>query len=246
MPRRKAVIQGVAAIKVLVVEDDSRLRSMLRRYLREHEMDVGDAADGDHMQRLLLRERFDCVVLDLMLPGRDGLALCRALRAEGSQIPVIMLTAKGALTDKVAGLESGADDYMAKPFEPAELVARIRAVVRRHNAEVQLAASPGPAQVRIGDLVFDPVARRLMRGGSVIALGDREYALLNCFISHPKKPLSREHLAVAALGDRDKAALRSIDVYVHRLRRNIETDPRHPRYIQRVWGIGYVFIPDPS
>ena len=236
----------MASIKVLVVEDDSRLRSMLRRYLREHEMEVGDAADGDHMQRLLLRERFDCIVLDLMLPGRDGLALCRALRAEGNQIPVIMLTAKGALNDKIAGLESGADDYLAKPFEPAELVARIRAVVRRLNVQAQLAADPGPMQVRLGDLLFDPVARRLMRGDSVISLGDREYALLSCFISHPRKPLSREHLAAAALGDRDRAALRSIDVYVHRLRRNIESDPRHPRYIQRVWGIGYVFIPDPS
>ncbi|MDA8365122.1 MAG: response regulator [Gammaproteobacteria bacterium] len=236
----------MASIKVLVVEDDSRLRSMLRRYLREHEMEVGDAADGDHMQRLLLRERFDCIVLDLMLPGRDGLALCRALRVEGNQIPVIMLTAKGALTDKITGLESGADDYLAKPFEPAELVARIRAVVRRLNVQAQLAADSGPMQVRLGDLLFDPVARRLMRGDSVISLGDREYALLSCFISHPRKPLSREHLAVAALGDRGRAALRSIDVYVHRLRRSIESDPRHPRYIQRVWGIGYVFIPDPS
>ncbi len=236
----------MASIKVLVVEDDPRLRSMLRRYLNEHGMVVGDAADGDHMQRLLLREHFDCIVLDLMLPGRDGFALCRALRAEGSNIPVIMLTAKGALADKIAGLESGADDYLAKPFEPDELVARIRAVVRRLNVQAQLTAAPDLGQVRLGDLVVDPVARRLMRGGSVVPIGDREYALLDCLISHPRKPLSREHLAVAALGDRDRASLRSIDVYVHRLRRSIEVDPRHPRYIQRVWGVGYVFIPDPS
>ncbi len=214
--------------------------------MRDQEMEVSDAADGDHMQRLLLRERFDCIVLDLMLPGRDGLAICRALRAEGSPVPIIMLTAKGDLTDKIAGLESGADDYLAKPFEPAELVARIRAVVRRQPAPAQFAADPSQSKVQLGDLVFDPVARRLMRGDAVLPLGDREYALLSCFVTHPRRPLSREHLAVAALGGRDKASLRSIDVYVHRLRRNIESDPRHPRYIQRVWGVGYVFIPDPS
>ncbi len=235
----------MTSVKVLVVEDDARLRSMLRRYLREHEMEVGDAADGDHMQRLLLRERYDCIVLDLMLPGRDGLAICRTLRAEGCSIPIIMLTAKGALTDKIAGLESGADDYLAKPFEPSELVARIRAVVRRQQAPTEFATDPCQTKVRLGDLEFDPTTRRLTRGEAVLPLGDREYALLICFVTHPRRPLSREHLAVAALGGRDRASLRSIDVYVHRLRRNIESDPRHPRYIQRVWGIGYVFIPDP-
>ncbi len=236
----------MASVKVLVVEDDARLRGMLRRYLRENEMEVSDAVDGNHMQRLLLRERFECIVLDLMLPGRDGLAICRALRAEGSQTPVIMLTAKGALTDKIAGLESGADDYLAKPFEPAELVARIRAVVRRQQAPEQFMTDPCQTKVRLGELEFDPVVRRLTRGDEVLVLGDREIALLIYFISYPRRPLSREHLAVAALGGRDRASLRSIDVYVHRLRRNIESDPRHPRYIQRVWGIGYMFVPDPS
>ncbi|MHB8347958.1 MAG: response regulator [Acidiferrobacterales bacterium] len=236
----------MASIKVLVVEDDARLRSMLRRYLRENDMEVSDSADGDHMQRLLLRERFECIVLDLMLPGRDGLAICRTLRAEGSQMPIIMLTAKGALTDKIAGLESGADDYLAKPFEPAELVARIRAVVRRQQTPEQFTGDLSQTKVRFGELEFDPAARRLMHGDRVLVLGDREIALLVCFISRPRRPLSREHLAVAALGGRDRASLRSIDVYVHRLRRSIEPEPRHPRYIQRVWGIGYMFVPDPS
>ncbi|MHB1942672.1 MAG: response regulator [Acidiferrobacteraceae bacterium] len=232
-------------LKVLVVEDDSRLRAMLTRYLREQGMETGDVAEGGHMRRLILREHFDCVVLDIVLPGEDGLTLCRALRADGNLIPVIMLTAKGTLTDKVVGLEVGADDYMAKPFEPEELVARIRAVCRRQPVPMPFLSHPTEPAVRFGDLIFDPAQRRLAREGGEVSLGDREYAILACFVRHSRRPLSREHLAVAALGGRDKGALRSIDVYVYRLRRQIEVDPRHPRYIQRVWGVGYVFIPDP-
>lgn len=230
--------------KILVVEDDIRLRSMLVRYLRAQGMETADAGDAGHARRIMLREHFDCVLLDLVLPGQDGLELCGMLRAEGNTTPIIMITAKGALADKVAGLETGADDYMAKPFEPDELIARIRAVCRRRDVSGRSGRSGDVTLARFGDFVFDPLSNRLTRKGTAVPLSDRECALLKWFVLHPQQPMSREHLMVGALGGRDKGSLRSIDVYVYRLRRRIEVDVRAPRYIQRVWGVGYVFVPD--
>jgi two-component system phosphate regulon response regulator OmpR len=231
--------------RVLVVDDDARMRDLLHRYLGEQGFDVLTAADAAAMRTLLAKENFDIVILDLMLPGEDGLAICRKLRGAGESVPIIMLTAKGDEVDRIVGLEMGADDYLPKPFNPRELVARINAVLRRRPpAPPPGAPSVDEAIVHFGSLTLDLATRALARNGEAIPLTTGEFALLRALVTHPRQPLSRDKLMELARGRELEAFERSIDVQVSRLRRIVEDDPARPRYIQTVWGFGYVFIPD--
>lgn len=196
------------------------------------------------MDRLLERENFHLIVLDLMLPGEDGLSICRRLRQQGSTIPIVMLTAKGDEVDRIIGLELGADDYLPKPFNPRELLARIKAVMRRQTQDVPGAPAQQEAEIRFGEFSLDLATREMYHGDEAIVLTSGEFAVLKVLVTHPREPLSRDKLMNLARG-RDYSALeRSIDVQVSRLRRLIEKDPANPRYIQTVWGLGYVFVPD--
>jgi two-component system phosphate regulon response regulator OmpR len=231
--------------RIIVVDDDARLRELLNRYLSEQGFAVRAVADGNDMNRWLARERYDLMILDLMLPGEDGLSICRRLRGLGEKLPIIMLTAKGDDVDRIVGLEIGADDYVAKPFNPRELVARIQAVLRRAPA-VQPPGAPSTDQqmVTFGDFKLNLATRTLTRSGENIALTTGEFALLKVLVQHPRSPLSRDKLMELARGREFGAFDRSIDVQISRLRKLIEADPGKPAFIQTVWGFGYVFIPD--
>ncbi|AAN57593.1 two-component system response regulator OmpR [Shewanella oneidensis MR-1] len=235
---------GQETSKILVVDDDMRLRALLERYLMEQGYQVRSAANAEQMDRLLERENFHLIVLDLMLPGEDGLSICRRLRQQGSTIPIVMLTAKGDEVDRIIGLELGADDYLPKPFNPRELLARIKAVMRRQTQDVPGAPAQQEAEIRFGEFSLDLATREMYHGDEAIVLTSGEFAVLKVLVTHPREPLSRDKLMNLARG-RDYSALeRSIDVQVSRLRRLIEKDPANPRYIQTVWGLGYVFVPD--
>ena len=231
--------------KVLIVDDDARLRALLERYLGEQGFSVNAVADGAQMDRALARELYDLMVLDLMLPGEDGLAICRRLRAQGNEMPVVMLTAKGDDVDRIVGLEMGADDYLPKPFNPRELVARINAVLRRQ------APKPPPGApaldervVRFGQVEVNLAARTLTRDHQEQVLTTGEFSLLKVLLESPRVPLSRDKLMELARGREYDAFDRSIDVQMSRLRKLVEDDPAKPRYLQTVWGFGYVFVPD--
>ena len=237
---------GQETSKILVVDDDMRLRSLLERYLMEQGYQVRSAANAEQMDRLLERENFHLLVLDLMLPGEDGLSICRRLRQQENPIPIVMLTAKGDEVDRIIGLELGADDYLPKPFNPRELLARIKAVMRRQTTDVPGAPAQQEAVIAFGDFSLNLATREMFHGEESIALTSGEFAVLKVLVSHPREPLSRDKLMNLARG-RDYSALeRSIDVQVSRLRRLIEKDAANPRYIQTVWGLGYVFVPDGS
>ncbi len=230
--------------KLLVVDDDLRLRDLLSRYLREQGFTVDAAANGAEMDKRLARNHYDLMVLDLMLPGEDGLAICRRLRANGENIPIIMLTARGEEVDRIIGLEMGADDYLPKPFNPRELLARIHAVLRRRPVLPAGAPDPGEQIVAFGPFRLNLGTRQMTREGVPVPLTSGEFALLKVFVRHPRQPLSREKLMELARGREHEAFDRSIDVQVSRLRKLIEADPSRPRLIQTVWGYGYVFVPD--
>ncbi|ABO25503.1 two-component system response regulator OmpR [Shewanella loihica] len=235
---------GQETSKILVVDDDMRLRALLERYLMEQGYQVRSAANAEQMDRLLERENFHLLVLDLMLPGEDGLSICRRLRQNGNTIPIVMLTAKGDEVDRIIGLELGADDYLPKPFNPRELLARIKAVMRRQAPEVPGAPTQQEEEITFGEFTLNLATREMYHGEEAISLTSGEFAVLKVLVSHPREPLSRDKLMNLARG-RDYSALeRSIDVQVSRLRRLIEKDAANPRYIQTVWGLGYVFVPD--
>jgi two-component system phosphate regulon response regulator OmpR len=222
-----------------------RLRELLRRYLSEQGFAVDVAADAAQMDKALTRENYHLLVLDLMLPGEDGLAICRRLRAAGNTTPIVMLTAKGDEVDRIVGLEMGADDYLPKPFNPRELLARINAVLRRRPPEEPPGAPAAAAEsVSIGAFTFDLGARLLVKNGESTALTTGEYSLLKVLVSHPRQPLSRDKLMDLARGREHEAFDRTIDIQISRLRKLIEEDSSKPRYIQTVWGFGYVFVPD--
>jgi two-component system phosphate regulon response regulator OmpR len=232
-------------LKIIVVDDDVRLRDLLNRYLTEQGFAVRAVADANDMNRQLARERYDLMILDLMLPGEDGLSVCRRLRGSGDAMPIIMLTAKGDDVDRIVGLEVGADDYLPKPFNPRELVARIQAVLRRRPPTPPPGAPTTELQtVEFGGFRFNLAARNLTRNGADVPLTTGEFALLKVLVQHPRVPLSRDKLMELARGREFGAFDRSIDVQVSRLRKLIETDPAKPVFIQTVWGFGYVFIPD--
>lgn len=233
--------------KILVVDDDLRLRELLRRYLTEQGFHVVGAENAQTMNKLWMRERYDMLVLDLMLPGENGLAICRRLRGAGDKTPIIMLTAKSEEVDRIIGLEMGADDYLPKPFNPRELVARINAVLRRKVPdELPGAPSDGPQTFAFGDFVLDLGTRTLRKNNEAISLTTGEFSVLKVFARHARQPLSREKLMELARGREYEVFDRSLDVQISRLRKLIEPDPSNPLYIQTVWGLGYVFIPEAS
>jgi two-component system, OmpR family, phosphate regulon response regulator OmpR len=231
--------------RILVVDDDLRLRDLLKRYLGEQGFAVDTVPDASAMDRQMQRVRYDLVVLDLMLPGEDGIAACRRLRAGGDPVAIIMLTAKGDDVDRIAGLEVGADDYVAKPFNPRELVARIHAVLRRQApAPTPGAPSVESARIDFGPFSLDLSTRALTRDGQGVPLTTGEFALLKVLALNARQPMSRDKLMELARGRELEHTDRSIDVQVSRLRKLLGEDPQSPRYIQTVWGFGYVFVPE--
>jgi two-component system, OmpR family, phosphate regulon response regulator OmpR len=230
--------------KVIVVDDDARLRELLNRYLAEQGYNVRAVSNANEMNRVLARERYDLMILDLMLPGEDGLSICRRLRGANEDMPIIMLTAKGDDVDRIVGLEVGADDYLPKPFNPRELVARMQAVLRRRPPPAPPGAPSTDTQIaEFGDFRLNLATRTLTKNGEEV-LTTGEFALLKVLVQHPRAPLSRDKLMELARGREFGAFDRSIDVQISRLRRLVEPDPSKPAFIQTVWGFGYVFIPD--
>jgi len=232
--------------KIIILDDEAELRALLQRYLGSNGLTVRGVEDADQLDRLLAREPFDALILDLMMPGEDGLSICRRLRARGETIPILMLTAKGDPVDRIIGLEMGADDYLPKPFDPRELLARLHAMLRRQQMAGAVPAAQRNGCVRFGPFALDLAARQLARNGEPVALSSAEYAVLAALAAHPGRPLGRERLRTLAHGRDHEATERSVDVQVLRLRRLIEDDPSAPRYIQTVWGVGYLFAPDGS
>ena len=221
---------------ILVVDDDDRLRELLRKFLSENGFMVSTASDAADARAKLGGLAFDLIVLDLMMPGESGLDFATDLRTRSS-VPILMLTAMGEPDDRIAGLETGADDYLTKPFEPRELLLRIRSVLRRRPEDT----APQPQEVRMGEVVFEPARERLSRNGRPIHLTSVEAALLVALSEQPGEILSREAL-IERTGASGEG--RAIDVQVTRLRRKVEPDPRLPRYLQTVRGRGYVLRPD--
>jgi two-component system, OmpR family, response regulator len=231
---------------ILVVDDDREIRDLVARYLSGHGLRVRTAAEGRQMARELADWSFDLVILDLMLPGEDGLSLCRRLRVE-TEIPVIMLTAMGEETDRIIGLEMGADDYIAKPFNPRELLARIKAVLRR-TGKTATGTAPdikAGSKHRFAGWQLDLRTRELFSpDGMLIPLSSGEYDLLAAFVTHPQRVLSRDQLLDLARGREAQPFDRAMDVQVSRLRRKIEKDASVPVLIKTVRSGGYMFTPD--
>jgi two-component system OmpR family response regulator len=233
-----------SAPHILIVDDHREIRELVSRALAKEGFRVSVAADGRAMRQVLADSRIDLILLDLMLPGEDGLSLCRSLRAQ-SNIPIIMLTAKGDEVDRVIGLEMGADDYLPKPFGSRELVARIRAVLRRSR---EIGAAPGPAErpkhYRFDRWRLDTDRHELIRDdATVVPLSTGEYDLLVAFVERPQRVLSRDQLLDLTRGRAATPLDRSIDTQVSRLRRKLEKDPANPSIIKTVWGGGYTFTP---
>ncbi|KEP90976.1 response regulator [Aeromonas caviae] len=229
---------------ILVVDDHSEIRDLLKRFLEQHGMRVSCARDGKEMKRLLDEREFDLLVLDLMMPGEDGLTLCRELRVK-SRLPIIMLTAMGEETDRIIGLEMGADDYLSKPFNPRELLARIKAVMRRTQAESLPVPETLTRDLRFDRWLLDVNRRELVdEEGVGMSLSTAEFDLLKVFLERPQRVLSRDQLLDLARGREAVAFDRAIDTLVSRLRRKLERDPKNPELIKTIWGGGYLFAAD--
>ena len=225
---------------VLVVDDDAEIRKLLGEYLRRNGFRVSLATDGREMRRALESGRPDIVVLDLMLPGESGLTLCRDLRA-GSSLPVIMLTARAEEVDRVVGLEMGADDYLPKPFEPRELLARVRSVLRRAR-KPEAGDLPRGQVLCFEGFTLDPNSRQLLAPkGEPVTLTTSEFNILHVLVAHPNRALSRDQIMTLARKKEATPFDRSIDVHIGHLRRKIEKDPRSPRVIKTVHSVGYIF-----
>ena len=228
---------------ILIVDDHREIRDLVSRALTKEGFRVSTAGDGRAMRKVLADRRIDLVLLDLMLPGEDGLSLCRAIRAE-SNLPIVMLTAKGDEVDRVIGLEMGADDYLPKPFGSRELIARIRAVLRRSQHGASADDHSRPKLYRFDRWALDIGARELLRDdGVAMPLSTGEFDLLMAFVERPQRVLSRDQLLDLARGRVSAGFDRSIDTQVSRLRRKLEVDPGEPKIIKTVWGGGYVFTP---
>ena len=226
---------------ILVVDDHADIRDLLKRFLEQHGYRVSCARDGREMKKLLEHSTIQLIVLDLMLPGEDGLTLCRELRVH-SAIPIVMLTAMGEDMDRIVGLEMGADDYLAKPFNPRELLARIKAVLRRSQPQDEPPAEIGVAHYYFAQWQLDMLRRELVDSSGIgISLSTAEFDLLKVFLERPQRVLSRDQLLDLARGREAQAFDRAIDTQVSRLRRKLEQDAKNPELIKTVWGGGYLF-----
>jgi DNA-binding response OmpR family regulator len=222
---------------VLVVDDDATTRDVIVRYLEREGFEALQAEDGGRARAVIEAAEPNLVILDLMLPGIDGLSVIRWMRTTG-WTPVIMLTALGEETDRIVGLELGADDYVTKPFSPRELVARVRSVLRRSGA-----AAPAIERIETGDLVLDAAAREVRRGEAEVRLTAREFDLLWFLASHPRRVFSRDQIMSRVWGYDDGLDTGTVTVHVRRVREKIEDDPSEPRHLETVWGVGYRFTP---
>lgn len=232
-----------ARARIIVCDDDDLIRAMLEEFLADEGYDVAGAADGAALRLLVPKFRPDLVICDLKMPGEDGLSLTRWMHGEG-HCAVLMLTAMGTLTDRVVGLEMGADDYLAKPFELPELRARVKAILRR-SMSAQTAGGRPSARVRIGRCVLDTEMKALFdSGGERVALTAMEYDLLHTFVTHPRRPLNRDQLLELAHHKKWDPFDRSVDNRIARLRKKIEADPTKPTVLKTVHGEGYMFVPD--
>ncbi len=226
---------------IMIVDDDERIRGLLQKFLNRNGYWVTAARDAAHARRLLNGLEFDLIVLDVMMPGEDGLTLTRSLR-ETLTTPILLLTAKGEPSERIMGLEAGADDYLSKPFEPKELLLRINAILRRVPKDTPKVEAP--KSLLMGDVRYDVTRGELWKGNDIVRLTATESALMRIFSARPHEPVSRAQL-VADLGrDDGKAQERAVDVQITRLRRKIESDPKSPRYLQTVRGAGYMLAPE--
>ncbi len=226
---------------LLVVDDDPELRELTQAYLEQQGFKVACVESGEAMDAYLAERSADLIILDLMLPGEHGLSIAQRLKKHSS-IPIIIVSAQGEDVDRIVGLEVGADDYLAKPFNPRELLARVRAVLRR--AQPAAASAPTPAAaVEFGEFALDPHAHRLSKSGETVPLTSGEFDLLSILVSHPNKVLDRDRILDLLTGAERSPFDRSIDVRVTRLRAKIEPDPANPVYIRTIWGKGYMFCP---
>jgi len=226
---------------LLIVDDDERIRALLRKFLMRNGFLVSVARDAAHARRVLAGLDFDLIVMDVMMPGEDGVSLTRALR-ETRQTPILLLTAKGETEDRIAGLEAGADDYLAKPFEPKELLLRINAILRRMPEPV--AEATVPKLLHMGNVRYDIERSELFQGADLVRLTATEVQLMRIFAENLRAPVTRTKLVEDLGRDKGQAQERAVDVQITRLRRKIEADPKQPRYLQTVRGEGYMLVSD--
>ena len=226
---------------LMIVDDDERIRDLLKQYLSRNGFLVSAARDADHARRLLSMLEFDLIVLDVMMPGDDGVTLTKELR-EGLETPIMLLTAKGETSDRIAGLEAGADDYLAKPFEPKELLLRINAILRRVPEPDEVDASP--KALKLGPLTYDIDRAELWQGDQLVRLTSTEVQLMRIFSAKIGEVVSRMSLVEELGRDRGQAQERAVDVQITRLRRKLEADPKQPRYLQTIRGAGYMLVGD--
>ncbi len=228
--------------KVLIIDDDEKLRKLLKEYLEENGFKVLTLADGSDVKKTLRKESPEMVILDIMLPGKDGLEVLKEIRTDNT-VPVIMLTAKGDQTDRIVGLELGADDYLPKPFNPRELLARMKAVLRRAIPENrdQVGKKEDPL-LKAGGVILNKARQTIQVEGKELELSSTEYRILEVLMRHPNVVFSRDQLMNLARGRDFMAFDRSIDVHISKLRAKLEPDPRSPKRIKTVWGAGYMFI----
>ena len=228
--------------RVLIVDDDKKLRELLTEYLEEFGFQVSTRSDGRRILSAIKTENPNIIILDIMLPHKDGFEILREIRTAFS-VPVIMLTARGEDADRIVGLELGADDYLSKPFNPRELLARIRAVLRRSAAPIDGETMRDESHlVEAGGLILDKAKRIVMMGREEVALSSTEYEILKVLMEHPNRTLSRDQLMSMARGRDFMAFDRSIDVHISKLRSKVELNPRSPKRIKTVWGAGYIFV----
>ncbi len=228
--------------RVLIVDDDKKLRELLTEYLEEFGFQVSTRSDGRRILSAIKTENPNIIILDIMLPHKDGFEILREIRTTFS-VPVIMLTARGEDADRIVGLELGADDYLSKPFNPRELLARIRAVLRRSAAPIDGETMRDESHlVEAGGLILDKAKRIVMMGREEVALSSTEYEILKVLMEHPNRTLSRDQLMSMARGRDFMAFDRSIDVHISKLRSKVELNPRSPKRIKTVWGAGYIFV----
>jgi two-component system phosphate regulon response regulator OmpR len=228
-------------IHLLIVDDDERIRGLLQKFLVRHGFWVTAARDAAHARRILTGLEFDLIVLDVMMPGEDGISFTKSLR-ETIETPILLLTAKGETENRISGLEAGADDYLAKPFEPKELLLRINAILRR-MPQVDAAAA-GPKVLHLGDIRYDVERGEMWQGDNPVRLTATEAQLMRIFSANPGEALSRTKLVEDLGRDKGQAQERAVDVQITRLRRKLEADPKQPRYLQTVRGAGYMLAPD--
>ena len=226
---------------LMIVDDDERIRVLLQKFIMRHGFLVTAARDASHARRILTGLDFDMLILDVMMPGEDGLSLCRSIR-ETSQTPILLLTAKGETGNRIEGLEAGADDYLQKPFEPKELLLRINAILRRMPETP--AEDSVPKILNLGDIRYDLERGEMWQAEDLVRLTATEMQLMKIFSAKPGEPISRNKLVEELGRDRGQAQERAVDVQITRLRRKIETDPKQPRYLQTVRGAGYMLAQD--